>query len=512
LLGLPTGVTGIQKISLLKHSIMYHNKQSFSEPEYETNSYNMESEYEFEDPYRSGAEHESENEFEMIPGFEINGENEFELNNEDEMEFENEEENEDESYKDEMEAELEYVTNENEFNNWVNEVVVRDHRSRSLRPVLQSRMGRNAVNHFRKVATRTLPYLGRKRGGWAGRNARRQNFNRPGSFHHQWHHRGNHWRNNFGSQQPFQDPGYPTPDPMYASPQQDVQDGSFKNFVLDTLKNLSGQIASGTESMAALRDSIVNSAKTNLPSIVQPADGAAGVAAPPTEAAGAPGEMEFDMEDFEYNMEEEGEVKDSEGSFNEETEMELASELLSVKNDGELDHFLGGLLSKAVGAVSGLLGGGEGNILKGVLKRVVKKALPLAGAAAGTFFGGPVGTAIGEKIGKTASGLFELELEGLSNEDREFEVARAVVRFAGNAAKQVADQRSGDPQQNVRTGITEAATRFAPGLLLHRHHRHHHRHHHGQGYSGDPFTGNNNYGESGTWYRKGNRIIIENAG
>ncbi|HTD93170.1 MAG TPA: hypothetical protein VK644_05140 [Chitinophagaceae bacterium] len=500
---------------------MYHNKQSFSEPEYETNSYNMESEYEFEDPYRRSSDHESENEFEMIPGFEINDEGGFELSNEEEMEFENESENEneDESYKDEMEAELEYVTNESEFENWVNEVAVRNRRGGNLRPVLRTRMGRNAVNHFRKVATGTLPYLGRKRGGWNGGGSRRQNQNRPGSFGHHRHHRGNNWRNNFGSQQPSQDQGYPTPDPMYPSPgmpmpQQGAQDGSFKNFVLDTLKNLSGQITSGTESMAALRDSIVNSAKTNLPSIVQPADGAAPPAAdaPPPPAAGSPGEMEFEMEDHEYNMEEEGEVTNNESSFSEETEMELASELLSVKTDAELDHFLGGLLSKAVGAVSGLLGGGKGNILKGVLKNVVKKALPLAGAAAGTFFGGPIGTAIGEKVGQTASGLFELELEGLSNEDREFEVARAAVRFAGNAAKQVADQRGDDPQQNVRKGITEAATRFAPGLLLNKHHRHHRHHHHGYGNFADQYTGNNNNGESGTWYKKGNRIIIENAG
>ncbi|MBK6506124.1 MAG: hypothetical protein IPG02_10755 [Ignavibacteria bacterium] len=40
-----------------------------------------------------------------------------------------------------------------------------------------------------------------------------------------------------------------------------------------------------------------------------------------------------------------------------------------------------------------------------------------------------LGTAIGGALGSAASNMFELELEGLSQEDREFETAKAYVRL-----------------------------------------------------------------------------------
>ena len=71
----------------------------------------------------------------------------------------------------------------------------------------------------------------------------------------------------------------------------------------------------------------------------------------------------------------------------------------------------------------------------GMLKGVLKKALPIAGGVAGTFFGGPVGATIGSKLGSMAGNLFELELEGLSQEDREFEAAKQFARFASDAVR-----------------------------------------------------------------------------
>ncbi|HJV36394.1 hypothetical protein [Geomonas sp.] len=164
--------------------------------------------------------------------------------------------------------------------------------------------------------------------------------------------------------------------------------------------------------------------------------------------------MEFGNE-FEFG-ESEGEVPLSESM-----EMELAAELLSVSNEAELEQFLGGLIKKVGGFVKGPIG----RALGGVLKTVAKKALPIVGGAIGSWVAPGVGTAIGSKLGSMASNLFEMELEGLSNEDREFEVARRVVRLASSAARHAARAPQHiPPQQVARKAVLAAARRHAPGL------------------------------------------------
>lgn len=458
---------------------MYNYKHRHRHPQYELND-----EYEFN--YESGSN------YEMIPGLEINDETE--------PEYTGEYESSSPGDKDELEAELEFVTNEEEFGNWVNEIVVRDHRSKSLQPVLRRPIGQQAVRHLSHIASRTLPFLGARRGGWRGRRRR------PGS--RRW----------FGGQRPFWnnsfnsnlfDPSQQTSNfnDQTSIPQQTDQDGSFRNFVLGTLQNLSQQVASGNDTVEALKSSLTSSAASNLPALVQPAGNPG--AAPAAQGAPAPATGEF--ESYESYLGE-GEIADNESSFTEETEMDLASDLLAVKNESELDTVLKNIYTKAVGPVLGTGPGGQEGFLSGLLKSVVKTALPIVGGAAGTVIGGPIGTAIGGKIGSTASDLFELELEGLSNEDSEFETARAFVRFAGNAARQVADNQTDNPQEDVRHGVTEAAARYAPGLLVNKHagHHGHHGHHRHRGHHGHHGHHHGHRPHSGTWYRKGDKIIIEN--
>ena len=100
-----------------------------------------------------------------------------------------------------------------------------------------------------------------------------------------------------------------------------------------------------------------------------------------------------------------------------------------------------------------------------MLKGVLKKALPIAGGVAGTFFGGPVGATIGSKLGSMAGNLFEMELEGLSQEDREFEAAKQFVRFASEAVKNASSAPGGNPVAIARSAIAAAAQNHAPGLL-----------------------------------------------
>jgi hypothetical protein len=147
-------------------------------------------------------------------------------------------------------------------------------------------------------------------------------------------------------------------------------------------------------------------------------------------------------------------------------EDELAAELLEVGNEQELDHFLGSLISKAVGTIRRAVNTPIGKALGGVLKQVAKKALPIAGGALGTFIGGPAGGLIGSKLASLAGDAFGLEWEGLSPEDRDFEMARRYVRFAGHAAKRAAAAPPHvDPQTVVKDAVVDAAKKFAPGLL-----------------------------------------------
>ena len=167
-------------------------------------------------------------------------------------------------------------------------------------------------------------------------------------------------------------------------------------------------------------------------------------------------EMElFESEQFEWSGESSGEVV-GEGEL-----MELAAELLEVRDEQEIDRFLGSVFNK----VKAFAGSAAGKAVGGMLKGVLKKALPIVGGAAGTFFGGPIGATIGSKLGSMAGNLFEMELEGLSQEDREFEAAKQFARFATEAVKNAASAPGGNPLAIAQSAITSAAQRYAPGLL-----------------------------------------------
>ena len=94
-----------------------------------------------------------------------------------------------------------------------------------------------------------------------------------------------------------------------------------------------------------------------------------------------------------------------ESSMGEVMEDELASELLEVSNEAELDHFLGSLISKAAKGV-GKFKGHQPATRSAHPQAVAKKVLPLAGGALGTFVGGPAGAALGGKLASMAGDAF----------------------------------------------------------------------------------------------------------
>ena len=148
-------------------------------------------------------------------------------------------------------------------------------------------------------------------------------------------------------------------------------------------------------------------------------------------------------------------------------ELELATEVLEVTSERELEQFLGDLMTSATRAASQFVNSPTGQALGDVLKDAARKALPVVGQAIGDYVAPGSGGDLGRRVGAAASQLFEMELEGLSNEDKEFELARRYVQFA-RAATRAAARRPPTrmaPHDRARWAAARAARVYAPGLL-----------------------------------------------
>lgn len=92
----------------------------------------------------------------------------------------------------------------------------------------------------------------------------------------------------------------------------------------------------------------------------------------------------------------------------------------------------------------------------------------MVGGALGSMVAPGIGTALGSQLGSWASGLFELELESMPQEQAEFEVAKRVVGLTAAAANKAAlapPMPGVSPEKLARAAITEAARDYAPGLF-----------------------------------------------
>jgi len=215
----------------------------------------------------------------------------------------------------------------------------------------------------------------------------------------------------------------------------------------------------------------------------------------------------LEADQFEFLEESEGlSYSAFESPFSEDEEMMLATELLGITDEAELDQFLGKVLK---GAWRGIrkVGSTVGRIarpLGGILKGVAKQALPFVGGALGSFIPIPgVGTAVGTALGSAVSKALEMELEGLNPEDREFEMARRFVRLAGTAAQQAAQaQPNADPMAAARAAVMAAAQQQGPGVF--------------QGAASPApsatATRAGRPGSSGRWIRRGRTIILLGVG
>ena len=180
--------------------------------------------------------------------------------------------------------------------------------------------------------------------------------------------------------------------------------------------------------------------------------------------------------------------------FDEAEEMELAAELVEVlgtADDAELEQFLGRIvrrakrgLRRAGRAVRRAVRSPVGRAIARGVRGIARRALPVVGGA----FGGPAGAAIAAKGGR----VLGLELEGLSPEDQEFEVARRIVRLAGEATSMAAAVPENiDDQETAATALRLAARKHAPGLA-------------GRGRQRALARGS----QAGRWVRRGDTIVL----
>jgi hypothetical protein len=188
--------------------------------------------------------------------------------------------------------------------------------------------------------------------------------------------------------------------------------------------------------------------------------------------------------------------------FNNDAHAQLAADLLDVKNEQELEYFLGDVIADAAKAVGKFISSPTGQALGSGLKDVAKQVLPVAGQALGDYLGGPTGGQIGQTLGQTVAGTFEMGPEEL-----EWEAANTFVKLASEAAKNAAQAPPGaDPHAVAQQAIIEAAKVHAPRLASvlagephgmcpkcrHEHEGRYQHHHH-----------------SGRWFRHGRRIVLE---
>ena len=204
----------------------------------------------------------------------------------------------------------------------------------------------------------------------------------------------------------------------------------------------------------------------------------------------------FESDEFEFS----GELQEV---FNEGEQMELAGELLEIRDEQELNHFIGDLIRKAGGALGSAirspLGQQLGGILKSSARNAALQAVPVISDAIGSRIGGRLGPSIAKGLTAFGTSALGQEYEAVNQEDSEFEGARQFVRLAADTVKNAVSAPTGaDPRAVARSAFVKAARTAAPGLLQ-------------AGGISNPVARSGAPGQSGVWYRRGNKIVLQGA-
>jgi hypothetical protein len=197
------------------------------------------------------------------------------------------------------------------------------------------------------------------------------------------------------------------------------------------------------------------------------------------------------------------------GELTEAQEMELASQFLEIASEEELEQFLADLFNRVKSAGGDAYAAGQRAYNSDLVQRQVIPALKLT-----TRYAGPVAAAMGAERIVPGSGpwvgaatkmvadqLLKEELEGLSGEDREFEVARRYIRFAIEALQRALQAPPRVPKPvAAQIAVSEAARSHVPGLVPFV----------PELVGGTPAArGSNGGASSGRWVRKGSAVVID---
>jgi hypothetical protein len=160
----------------------------------------------------------------------------------------------------------------------------------------------------------------------------------------------------------------------------------------------------------------------------------------------------------------------------------FGADLLEVADEAGLEDFLTELVAAVTAAERTPVAAALGKALVAELKRAARPLLPIRSNGAG---------AGGADLKTRAARLFAMELEGLSPEDKEFEVAQQFIRLGADTIRNAAaTARAGAPQAVAAAALRQAARRYAPGLLQR------------QAQASPP---------GGRWRREGRRIVVFNC-
>jgi hypothetical protein len=172
-------------------------------------------------------------------------------------------------------------------------------------------------------------------------------------------------------------------------------------------------------------------------------------------------------------------------------ELEFGADLLEISNERDLGNFFADVVAKVSGKGSRILRSPIGKTLVNTLKYAARPVLPIRSNATSGPTINALGVTSANDLKLKAARIFGIELEGLSPEDKEFEVAQQFIRFAIDTIKRATETEINvDPQRSIENALAQAARRHAPGLLAH---------------------GAQNLSANGRWVRQGSRIIVMNC-
>jgi hypothetical protein len=149
----------------------------------------------------------------------------------------------------------------------------------------------------------------------------------------------------------------------------------------------------------------------------------------------------------------------------------VAAELLEAEDERALERTLRGLLERIQGADGRRLEPALSGALLDMSRRIAGPVLlPVSSRALGALPGPlPARVALPQIAAARAERFFGLELEGLTPEDKEFELAMSFVRLVSHAARHALQRRRGIPPATLaRDAFVRAARKYAPGLFCQR--------------------------------------------